>query len=84
MQIFIKTLTNKTIALGIGPYDLLKYLKILIYLKEGIPIDQQRLVFNGQQLEDHRTLVDYDIQKESTLYVVTRLRGGQNIAFVFN
>ena len=77
IQIFIKTMTHKTIALNVGPYDTVKYVKFLIELKEGISIHQQRLIFNGHQLEDTRTIADYDIKKKSILILNLRLRGGK-------
>ncbi|GAA5827848.1 hypothetical protein JCM5353_005668 [Sporobolomyces roseus] len=76
MQIFVKSLTGSTLAFGVESTDSVSSIKSQIAAREGIPADEQRLIFGGKQLSDDLTLADYDVQRESTLDLCLRLLGG--------
>lgn len=76
IRIFVRTLVGKTIVVEIDPNDNIESLKQQLYDSEGIPVSQQRLIFAGKQLENHKTFLEYNITNESTVHLVLRLRGG--------
>lgn len=76
MQIFIQTLTGKTVTLDTQPSDSIESIKNKLQDREGIPNYEQRLIFAGKQLEDDKILSDYNISKESVVHLALRLRGG--------
>jgi ubiquitin len=78
MQLFVKTLTGKTVSIEVEEGESIEDVKAKIAEKEGIPPEQQRLIFGGQQLQDAKTLDDYDVGDDATLHLVLRLRGGTN------
>jgi len=82
-QLFVKTLTGKTVSVEVEPGESIESVKAKISEKEGVPPEQQRLIFGGQQLADGKTIDDYDIGDDSTLHLVLRLRGGESVVFAF-
>lgn len=77
LQVHVKTFAGKTITVEVEPDESIESLKNKLQSKEGIPINQQRILFGGKQLDSKKTISDYDIQNESTMHMVLRLRGGE-------
>ena len=73
--VYVKQMTGKTLAIMIGAENTIYELKLIVQHDDGIPPDQQRLIFEGKQLEDGRTVSDYGIVPESTVHLVLRLTG---------
>jgi len=76
MELFVKTMTGKTVSIEAEEGETIEEIKAKITEKEGIPAEQQRLIFGGQQLEDAKTLEDYGVDEDDTFHLVLRLRGG--------
>ena len=76
MQIFIKTLTGRSITIIVEPTETISSVKLKVKDKDGVPVDEQRLIYGGHQLKDTDTLADYIIQSDATLHLVLRLPGG--------
>ena len=72
MQLFVKTLTGKTITIEVEPSDTILTMKEKIYEKENIPVDQQRLILCGKSLENDKLVSDFELQKQSAIHIVLR------------
>lgn len=81
MEIFVKTLTGVNLTIEVNPSDTVEALKLKIQETEGIPTEQQRLMFDGEQLEDGKTLADYNIQQDSNIRLLLKLRGGNVVNY---
>jgi ubiquitin len=76
MHLFVKTLTGKTITLEVEPDDLIESVKSKLQDKEGVPLDQQKLIFKGNELQSDTKLYDYNVKNESVIHMVLGLKGG--------